>query len=299
MALGAFDDLPSGRVDVIRTRSGSESLDQLLAGDADFATMATTPLAAHAAQVHDGGARSPGARPVVLASMALSNGTHFVLADASSGIERPADLAGRRVGVMFETSAHFGWDRFAHLHGLDEADVELVDLPVDRLPVALLTDRIDAAVLWSPWHREAVERLSDNARRFDIRAVDSVNWLIVGRRELVEARQSLVVELLQAYRNAVALLNTRPGRALKLHERVSASDLPEQTDLDGVIWDLMLGWSLLANFQANVEWYERRHGIESLDVPLDEYIAPEPLSRVAPDDVVLPASLFEPADTDR
>ncbi|MGK7294767.1 MAG: ABC transporter substrate-binding protein [Candidatus Wenzhouxiangella sp. M2_3B_020] len=295
MALGAFDDLPSGRLTVVRTNSGRESLQQLLAGEADFATMATTPIARHACRVHDGKARADGVHPVVVASMALSNGTHFVLADGSAGIERPADLAGRRVGVMFETSAHFGWSQFARLHGLDDAVVELVDLPIDRLPAALLSDRIDAAVLWSPWHRDAVDRLGDDARRFPIRAVDSVNWLLVAGSDFVERNPSFVAEVLRAYREAVRMLNNRPDRAMRLHAGVSDHDLPDRDELAGVIWDLTLDWSLLANFQANVEWYERRSGMEALDVPIREFIANEPLERVAPAEVLLPAAVFDRA----
>jgi hypothetical protein len=61
-----------------------------------------------------------------------------------------------------------------------------------------------------------------------------------------------------------------------------------------VIWDLTLDWSLLANFQANVEWYERRHGTGRLDVSLNRFIDAAPLSAVAPQQVVLPASVREP-----
>ena len=51
-------------------------------------------MALHACRVHAGVVERGEVQPVVLASMALSNDTHFVIAKGARGIDRPADLAG-------------------------------------------------------------------------------------------------------------------------------------------------------------------------------------------------------------
>jgi ABC-type nitrate/sulfonate/bicarbonate transport system substrate-binding protein len=289
LAAGAFDE----SVEVLASNSGRESLDQLLAGETDLALMATTPLALHACGLRPGERGAETVQPVVLASLALSNNTHYVFADGRTGIERARDLAGRRVGVMFDTSAHFGWHQFVRHAGLAASGVELVDLDIRRLPDALLSGRVDAAVIWSPWERPVIERWGDRARRFRIRAVDSVNWLLVGRRGVVERRRDAVAGVLRAYGRAIEMLNAEPARARELYAGIAGAPLPDADDPTvGVIWQLALDWSLLANLQANLEWCAQRKGGAADRVGVAQLIEPAPLEALDPSAVLLPAGLF-------
>lgn len=288
-ALDAFGDA----IEIVESNSGKASLDQLLAGTVEFALMATTPLALNACEFGNGSARER-VEPVVLASVALSNNTHYVLADGESGISNPADLAGRRIGVMFDTSAHFGWNRFARHAGLEAGAFELVDLPIDRLIDALAIGEIDAAVVWAPWDRRLVDRWGERARRFAIRAVDSVNWLLVTRRDVLDEHGGVAIDVLRAYARAVRLLNAEPERAARLFERVAGLSLPDPGNpAVGVIWHLALDWSLLANLQANLEWCAQRNGRPPRRVAFSALIDPAPLAAVDPSAVMLPVGLFE------
>jgi taurine transport system substrate-binding protein len=289
LAMGAFD----GSVHVLEANSGKASLEQLLAGQADVALMATTPLALHACGLRSAGFGAEPVQPVVLASVALSNNTHYVLADGEAGIDRARDLAGRRVGVMFDTSAHFGWHQFVRHAGLVDAGIEPVDLAIDRLPDALLSGRVDAAVMWSPWHRVVVERWGPRVRRFRIRAVDSVNWLLVSRRGVVERRRDDLVGVLRAYDRAIELLNAEPARARELYRRETGRPPPDpDTPAGGVIWQLALDWSLLANLQANLEWCADRTGRPADRVGFAQLIDPSLLETFDRSSVLLPIGLF-------
>lgn len=289
LATGAFDD----SVHVLEANSGRASLEQLLAGEADVALMATTPLALHACGLRSAGFGAEPVQAVVLASVALSNNTHYVLADGEAGIDHVRDLAGRRVGVMFDTSAHFGWRQFVRHAGVAEAGIELVDLAIDRLPGALLSGRLDAAVMWSPWDRVVAERWGPRLRRFRIRAVDSVNWLLVSRRGVVERRRDALVGVLRGYGRAIELLNAEPARARERYRRETGEPPPDaDTPAAGVIWQLTLDWSLLANLQANLEWCADRTGTPANRVGFAQLIEPSLLEAIDRSAVLLPVGLF-------
>jgi hypothetical protein len=147
--------------------------------------------------------------------------------------------------------------------------------------------------MWSPWDRVVVERWGPRVRRFRIRAVDSVNWLLVSRRGVVERRRDDLVGVLRAYDRAIELLNAEPARARELYRRETGQPPPDpDTPAGGVIWRLALDWSLLANLQANLEWCADRTGRPADRVGFAQLIDPSPLEAFDRSSVLLPIGLF-------
>jgi taurine transport system substrate-binding protein len=67
-----------------------------------------------------------------------------------SGIEKLADLKGRKIGCPFNTSVHFAMMAALQLAGLSPSDVELVNLRADATLAAWQQEAIDAAYIWHP-----------------------------------------------------------------------------------------------------------------------------------------------------
>ena len=277
-------------IDVTYASSGAEALGHLLAGEAEFALAAATPIAVALMNGKQSGLDDL----VILASVGLSNQTHHVLARRDRGVAMPGDLVNRRIGVMLGTSAQHGWSLFARYHGLDDGRVELVDLPVDQITAALASGRVDAAVIWDPWAHPVRTQLASQIIEFPIRHLHIVNWLVVSRRAYVRQHPETADRVIAGYRDAIDLILREPDDARRVYAAASglAGESLEQLEA-GVIWSLGLNLAVLADMEAQFDWLlqSRPAGARAAPLP-SEYLEPAPLARVAPERLALPAYLY-------
>ncbi|QOC22200.1 NrtA/SsuA/CpmA family ABC transporter substrate-binding protein [Wenzhouxiangella sp. AB-CW3] len=273
--------------------SGMEALEALLAGQADLALAATTPTArALAGLLNESGGTSP--EIVVLASVALSNQSHYIIAPDTVGIRQPDDFAGQRIGVMKGTSAHYGWSRFSLFHGLSADDVSLVDVPVSDMANALLEGQIDAAVIWQPWDLTLREELDDEVTVLPMRMLHTVNWLLLASTDFVNRHPGGTERILKAYIEAIEHIDVHPGKMLALFGGIIGHD-PEVLEplADRMLWRVGMNWSVLVNLGIQFEWLSTWPGLSEHTFPKPRrFLHAEPLHRVAPTLVTLPDYLM-------
>lgn len=125
-------------------------------GKADIATNAETQLLRHSV-----------ANPDLRVIMTVTEGNYRIVARRSAGIATLADLAGKRIGTMDNTSAAYFLERMLATVQLTPADVTVlgqIDLPT--LSNALVDGDVDAISMWSPEPEEAELALGDDAVSF-------------------------------------------------------------------------------------------------------------------------------------
>jgi ABC-type nitrate/sulfonate/bicarbonate transport system substrate-binding protein len=276
---------PSIRVE--QTNSGKQALERLMAGQADFALMASTPLAMTFVRLQNEGV-PPESWPVILASVGLSSHTHHIIADTRHGIEQPSDLAGHTLGMLSNTSSHFGWDLFTRIHGIDPESVQLVNTPPDKLAAGLADGRFNVVVAWTPFSEAVMAQLGSNARVFPLQGLDTVSWLLVSRRSVIQEYPDVVDRVFQGYADAIALLQTEPDRAIALLD-FSSDWLQDKR----VAWKLALNWPVIANMEAKLEWSANQLGLPAIKLGPRQYIARDPLERFNPNLVTLPTWIPE------
>ncbi|OOG23691.1 hypothetical protein B1C78_10415 [Thioalkalivibrio denitrificans] len=262
--------------------TGKQAFEALLGEEVEFALAAPEPVAIGLLR-RTVTSRDPGDDVVILASVTLSNLSHHVVTDRRRGIERPVQLAGRRIGLVLDTSAHHAWDRFAEFHGMASDSVTLVDMPIGELAEGLARGHIDAAVTWDPWVEPITETLGDQAVVFSMRELHAVDWLLVTRREIALARPDITDRVLRGYLRAIDHIYRNPD----------ALHTPPPSN---IIWHINLGWSVLSNLDTQFEWLRRRPEFARSYLPKPgQYLEAGPLSRVAPHRVKLPAYIHSPA----
>jgi len=75
---------------------------------------------------------------------------------ASSAIQTPEDLRGKRIGLRYGSFSHaFVQSALTH-YGIDESEVQFVNLGEDAIPAALASGQIDAGHTWEPYLSDAV-----------------------------------------------------------------------------------------------------------------------------------------------
>lgn len=119
----------------------------------DLATNAETQLLIHALE-----------RPDLRIIGRVAEGVYRLVGRRSAGVASIADLRGKRIGTMVDSSSGYFLHLMLERAGLSFADVELVDLrPFSALADALVEGRVDAISIWEPHSENAVRRLGADA----------------------------------------------------------------------------------------------------------------------------------------
>ncbi|MDZ7842737.1 MAG: ABC transporter substrate-binding protein [Gammaproteobacteria bacterium] len=267
--------------------SGKRNLELLRAGRTDIALMALTPLVLDAVADPDPGQPDD---PVILASLVHSTQLNQIVVLPESGIDEPADLPGRRVGLMKGTNAEFVWWLFAAYHRFDPFAATLVDLPVDELSDALIDGGVDAVVIWEPWTSRLRHAVGGRLRSFTGSNVYTAKWVVAARRDFVEREPERVRAVLGAYREAIEFIDRDPAAAMGLYADHDGIPLDALRRIwDALIYELSLDWSLIATLQQQLDWARRAgYAASGTETEVLKMIAPAPLSAVAPAAVSVP-----------
>ena len=93
--------------------TGKAALDEVLAGKADFATVADTPLMFSIMNGH---------QISIIATIQSSNKNNGIVARKDRGISTPQDLKGKKLGVSLGTISEFFADAFLASHSMARED---------------------------------------------------------------------------------------------------------------------------------------------------------------------------------
>lgn len=290
--IAEHDDLFAARgidAEVRYELTGKHSLRRLRTGDTDFALMALTPLVLDLLADETRGEPDD---PVILASLLHSTELNDVITLSGSGIEKPSDLVGRKIGLGMGTNAEFVWWLFAHVNELDPAGVRVADWPLDRISEALADGTLDAAVTWEPWTSRIAEQHGDDLHRFTGTDAYISKWVLVARRALVADHPQRVRAVLRAYHDAIETIEREPAHAIRVYaqrSQVTASILRRnRRELD---YDLNLDWSLITALQQQIAWARRSgYPVAQAEVAVLEAIDAGPLRAVLPNKVGIPTT---------
>lgn len=142
----------------IAVRSGGIPL--LVSGEADAATNAETQALLRSAS-------SPDIRIV----LTVAECYYRIVARRSAGINRVADLKGRKVGTALNTSAHYFLSKMTRRAGLADAEVAAVAVPLPEMPASLKRGDVDAIAIWEPQAYNSEQALGADAIVFQDRSV--------------------------------------------------------------------------------------------------------------------------------
>lgn len=269
---------------LVHAASGQEAVQLLLDDEAEFALAASTPVAKQLVS----GYRHFDDQLLVLASIGLSTRSHYVLVNATSDIEHPQDMAGKTIGVMKGSSAHYGWAIFTRFYGLEDK-VKLVDYHVSEAGEALADGELDAAVIWEPWGSQARERLGNNVRKFSLRPLYSVNWLLVTKKSVIDSHPDLAKRILKGYLKAEHLMHDSLTGSLQWHANAIGLSVDKLVPLSvDIAWHLGIDWGTLTNMTSQMQWLLSLPEFQQNTLPDPvSYIYATPLMQVAPERMML------------
>lgn len=263
-------------VKIVHCAFGRICLEQLLAGQAQLATVADTPIT-FASFVRKDFA--------VVATLSSSGSELRMVARIDRGIAAAADLKGKRIGVLKGTSGHYFTETFLRFNGLEPTDVNIVALGASDAAGALVSGEVDAAGLFDPYVDDALHRLGAKARALPALGFFSLTFNLVSVPAAAGASDEDLVRVLRALKRADDLIRTQPERARAITAAALKIDpKPFEETWKHFDFRLQLAPALLSSLEAQARWAQRAQLVPA-GSPLPDYldfIRSGPLRRADP-----------------
>ena len=159
-----------------------------------------------------------GDNPNVRLLFTLVDGNYRIVAKRSAGINRLADLKGKRVVVPPNTSANYYLVAMLRAAGLQESDVTLVTAPATAMAAAMVKGEADAISMWEPESENAVRAIGKDAIIFQDNKVYRELYSVYSTTDVMNdpRRRQELVEFVRATLVAAADLQKDPKRYFPL-----------------------------------------------------------------------------------
>ena len=199
-------------------------LEGLLPGNVDIAVSTEVPIAAAALR---------GEKFNIIASTFTANNVNRIIARKDAGIEKPADIAGKRIATQKNSAVHYFLHLFLLEQNLSEADIKLSFAKAESLPPALEWGTIDAFSMREPYISQAAERLVDNHLIFAAPGVYKQFDVVVVSPELQKQRPQVIEKFLRALQMAEQFIQEQPKQA----QQIVAGKLGVPVETVATGWD--------------------------------------------------------------
>lgn len=174
-------------------------------GAADLATNAETQALRYSVE-------NPNLRIV----MTVTEGLYRIVARRSAGIETVADLRGKRVATIAQTSSGYFLKLMLEREGLAFEDIVAVPItPLAGMTAALERGEVDAVVIWEPESENAARVLGDDLVQFSGHGVyrELFNLNTTAEKLADPAMRPRIVRFIRAIIDASAEVRRDPARA--------------------------------------------------------------------------------------
>ncbi|MBS4096732.1 MAG: ABC transporter substrate-binding protein [Sulfuricella sp.] len=260
--------------------SGRMCLDALLAGSADIITVAETPIVF---------AGFSGQNVVVVSTISSAKNDIKVIARKDHGINKPEDLRGKKVAMLFGATSEYFAGLFLNAYGISFKDINRVNLNPSDMPVALIKGDIDAYVIWEPFVYNAYQKLGDEkAIRFMRGDLYTLPFNMAVRKDFAERNPDTVERALRAVIKANEFINKHPDDAISIvSKRIGTDERVVKAIWSDYEFNVELSPLLLDALQREAKW-AKEAGIAPATVAIPDYkvfIDARHLKKVAPSKV--------------
>ena len=195
---------------------GKPAFEDLLAGKADFATVAETPVMF---------AIMKGEKISVIATIQTSSLSNAIVARRDRGILTPGDLKGKKIAVTLGTTLDFFIDSILGVHGVSRKDVEIIDLKVGEMADALARGDVDAISTFAHYKAFTQNKLGDRVITFQDKNIYRETYNVVTTQEFIRKNPNTVKKLLRSLIKADKFVRENPMEAQNIVAKISGIEI--------------------------------------------------------------------------
>lgn len=260
---------------------GHRCLQFVLEGAADVATASDSPIMFRSFERED---------YAVIGTFVTTSVDVKLVARPSAGVTTPAQLRGKKVGVVRGSSSQFFLDSYLLWHGIDPGSVDLVWLQPDEMAAAMLSGKVAAVAAWEPFAFDTLSAMKGDASVLPDAGIYTLSFNLVAHKRLAGARDAELVKLLRAVARAETFIQSHPAEAQAiLRKRLDVDQRFIDWVWPGLRFRLGLDQSLVKTLEGEARWAIREGHVSGKTVPnFLRYMYAPPLREVDANAVGLP-----------
>lgn len=184
----------------------------------NLATVATTPI------VFNSFKNEPYR---ILMQIAYADDPTRVIVKKASGVTQPADLKGKKLGLQKRTSAHYYFtDLFLGENGIDQKNMDLVDINAKDFVAALKRGELDGVVTWEPHLTNVKKALgAENLVEFSGKTAYQKDFFLVANTDYLNGNHETVSKFAKALVKAESYIKTNREQSQTILARVLKMDI--------------------------------------------------------------------------
>jgi ABC-type nitrate/sulfonate/bicarbonate transport system substrate-binding protein len=233
-------------VALIPYSTGKLALDAVLGGQADFATVADTPIANAAVN----------SKPfAVIATICETDNAVLIIARKDLGISSPLDLKGKKVGQVAGGGAQYFLSVYLTTFLIDPKDVQIVNLDPDKVIDALLNGDVDAVSTFSPNTIILRERLGSNAVVLSDPRIFMPTWNLAVTQDFARKNPEMIRKFLSAIFQANTFIAAHPAEVHSISAKYIGLDSALfEKEWGDFHFTAMLDQSLILSLEDQARW---------------------------------------------
>lgn len=225
---------------------GKAALDKVIGNQADFATVAETPIMFNIVK---------GEKIFVLANIEASSSNNAIVARKDAGIAVPGDLKDKRIGFTPGTTSDFFLDSLLTANGLTRNQVRPVAMKPEEMQEAIISKKVDAVSTWNYPLTQINRQLGAEGTIFYDREIYTETFNIAARQEFVQKNPETVKRFLRALIKAEEFVAKNPDEAQTIMSTATKID----KELIHDVWDafnyrVVLDQTLLLTLEDETRW---------------------------------------------
>lgn len=257
---------------------GHRCLQLVLDGGADVATTSDSPVMFRSFERDD---------YVVIGSFVTTAADVKLVGRRSAGISGPAQLRGKKVGVIRGSSSQFFLDSWLLWHDIDPGSVDQVALQPDEMVAAMRAGKVAAVAAWEPVAFDTMVALKNDATVLPNAGVYTMSFNLVAHRRLAGARDPELVKLLRAVARAEVFIRNHPAESQAiLRQRLGVDQRFIDWVWPGLRFQLTLDQSLVKTLESEARWALRERHVAGKAVPYYQHFLHAPPLREVDDNAV-------------
>lgn len=234
--------------------AGIAAAEALVSGSADVAVMGDVPGIISLASKRE---------CVLVAAYGGGERMHSIVVAASSGIRKPEDLIGKRLGVQFGSSTHGAVYLYLKRHNIDPSRVTLVNMPQKDVIEALIGGSIDALAASDPTPSLAQTKAKGAWELACLSGLDNdYPLVIIATRSFADVHPEAVRAIVAGTRKGVAWIKKDANGAARELAKVTGAPVDlEINSLHKLEWVVKLDERTIKSLNATATFL---HGIDRL-----------------------------------